>query len=61
MGAFDKCYGCKERYPACQDSCPVGKSQKQKYNARQETILRAKAKDKLIRDYIEEHYEGRKK
>ena len=61
MGAFDKCVDCKERYPACQDTCPIGKAQKQKYIDRQMKIRDAKAKDTLNREYVWEHYDGRKK
>lgn len=42
-----ECKGCKERYPACQDSCERLQKQKQKEAAVKEKIHAAKEKEAL--------------
>ncbi len=57
MGDFDKCYQCKERYPACQDTCPTGIAQKQRHELRKAKVDKAKAEAYEQRGYINLHYE----
>lgn len=51
------CINCKKRYPACQDTCPDIAAEKAEENIRKEKIEKAKAADKLRRDYIYEYYD----
>lgn len=57
MGDFEKCYKCDKRYPACQETCPIGIEQKQKHEERKAKIDKAKAEAYAQRGYVNAHYE----
>ena len=54
------CYKCEKRYPACQDICPDRAAELEEDRAKKEKIEKAKAKEKVCRDYVyEHHHKGR--
>ena len=55
--SFEKCINCPDRYPACQDTCEYGISQKKQYEADKAKILKAKEEGKANRSYIIETME----
>lgn len=50
--SFKKCITCTNRYPACQDTCEYGISQKKQHEADKAKIIKAKAEGKANRNYI---------
>lgn len=50
--SFEKCIDCPKRYPACQDTCEYGISQKKQYEADKAKIRQARAKERANRNYI---------
>ena len=57
MGDFKKCYKCDKRYPACQDTCPIGIEQKQQHEEKKAKVDKAKAEAYAQRGYVNAHYE----